>query len=757
MVTLVLIFVLGVLCLQQLPELPGPMGVLLIVALAAICAALRLWKCLALFAGVLWALGYAEMKLSDRLPGALEGRVFQVEGRIEPIPVYSEKRVRFDFKVSKADPGVPARLRLNWYFPKVLPKAGQYWRFTVKLKRPRGNFNPGNVNYERSLFVSGIGATGYIKEQAKPQLLADKDPLFSLAAWRQKVFDQLVQAMPNADSLGLIQALTLGERQLMSDQQWLMFRKTGTVHLMAISGLHIGLVSGMIYWLVANIWTRSGVLSIAPYQVAACFAFFAALAYSAMAGFAIPTQRALIMLAVFMLALLRQRHVSAINTLAIALLVVVMLDPLAVLSAGFWLSFFAVGIIFYSLRSRLKSGKAWKSALKIHWVTSLALAPLLFFFFQEVSVIAPIANLIAVPWVSFIIIPLCLAGVCLLFIAPSLALAVLSVADSMLCGLIWLLSRLAELPFATFQLAEPSPLALFLGIVGLFVLMSPKGLPGRWLGILMCLPLAFNDKPGPDDGEVELTLLDVGQGLSVVVRTAHHSLVYDAGARFDESADMGSRVVLPYLNFLQIKKLDAVVISHGDNDHIGGAATLLNMTNPALLISSVPEQLAPFQAEFCQAGQSWMWDGVRFAVLSPQTRAIENDNDGSCVLQISSGQGGILLTGDIERKAEAELVATYGDQLSSRVMIAPHHGSKTSSSTVFLKQVNPEIILIPAGYNNRFGFPHKLVLRRYSEQNIKWFEAGKEGAIRLLLKGNAVTVERSRLQLGRYWNEKPER
>ncbi|MBS3955664.1 MAG: DNA internalization-related competence protein ComEC/Rec2 [Methylomicrobium sp.] len=757
MVTLVLSFVLGVLCLQQLPDLPGPIGLLMVITSVFACVALRLWKCLALIVGVLWALGYAEMKLSDRLPEALEGQVFQVEGRIEPIPVVSEKRVRFDFKVSKADPGVPARLRLNWYFPKVLPKAGQYWRFAVKLKRPRGNFNPGNVNYERSLFVSGIGATGYIKEQSKPQLLTDNDPLFSLVAWRQKVFDRLVHAMPNADSLGLIQALTLGERQLMSDQQWLMFRKTGTVHLMAISGLHIGLVSGMIYWLVAKMWLRSGMLSITPYQVAACFALLAALAYSAMAGFAIPTQRALIMLAVFMLALLRQRHVSAINTLAIALLVVVMIDPLAVLSAGFWLSFFAVGIIFYSLRSRLKSGKAWKSALKIHWVTSLALAPLLFFFFQEVSVIAPLANLIAVPWVSFIIIPLCLAGVCLLFIAPSTAHLVLSFADAMLCGLMWLLSRLAELPFATFQLSVPSPLALFLGIMGAFVLMAPKGLPGRWLGLVMCLPLAFNDRPGPGDGEVELTLLDVGQGLSVVVRTAHHCLVYDAGARFDESADMGSRVVLPYLSFLQINKLDAVVISHGDNDHIGGAATLLKRMTPSRLISSVPDQLVPYHAEFCQAGQSWMWDGVRFAVLSPQSRQIENDNDGSCVLQISSERGRILLTGDIEKTAEAKLVQAYGDQLSSRVMIAPHHGSKTSSSAVFLKQVNPEIVLIPAGYHNRFGFPHKSVVRRYNEQGIKWFEVGREGGITLLLKGNAFTIARSRLELGRYWNEKPDR
>jgi competence protein ComEC len=273
----------------------------------------------------------------------------------------------------------------------------------------------------------------------------------------------------------------------------------------------------------------------------------------------------------------------------------------------------------------------------------------------------------------------------------------------------------------------------------------------------MCLPLAFNDRPGPNDGEVELTLLDVGQGLSAVVRTARHSLVYDAGARFDESADMGSRVVLPYLSFLQINKLDAVVISHGDNDHIGGAATLLSRMTPSQLISSVPDQLFPYHAEFCQAGQSWVWDGVRFAVLSPQSRQIDNDNDGSCVLQISSEQGRILLTGDIEKTAEAKLVEVYGDQLSSGVMIAPHHGSKTSSSSVFLNQVNPEIILIPAGYNNRFGFPHKSVVRRYNEQGIKWFETGREGAITLLLKGNGVTITRSRLELGRYWNEKPDR
>jgi competence protein ComEC len=376
---------------------------------------------------------------------------------------------------------------------------------------------------------------------------------------------------------------------------------------------------------------------------------------------------------------------------------------------------------------------------------------LLLLFFQQVSLISPLANLIAVPVISFLIVPLSLIAVLVMFISPLLADKLFMLVDNSLQGLWWLLVQMAELPLATLNHPQPSMWALFFAIPGLLILLAPAGMPARWLGLVMLLPLVFTDAKKPETGNINMTLLDVGQGLSVTVQTANHWLVYDTGAKFSNDSDMGQSVLLPFLRMQAAGNIDQLIISHGDNDHIGGAASLMHGIATEKVLTSVPQQLSDYSPVMCEAGQSWEWDKVIFTVLSPQKQPFSSENNNSCVLQIQSKQGSVLLTGDIEASTESWLVDAYNN-LQSNVLIAPHHGSKTSSTTKFLQAVQPKYVLIPAGYRNQFGHPHKDVLSRYQTINAKWLNTADSGAISVTVKNNGITVTSLRDTASHYWN-----
>ena len=756
MVAPIVSFALGVLLIQQLPELPGSEWIVAGVILLVSCMALRYWTCLLLVAGILWAIIIADVGLRDRLSGDLESRIVKVSGHVVGLPVQNEHRVRFDLVVYSGREGLPSKLQLNWYHPKQAVKAGQRWRFSVKLKRPHGSLNPGGFDYERWLFTEGIGATGYVRAIPSPVLLPEKPGWFEISVWRQAIADELDRVMGDSPNKGVIKALTIGERHQLSAQQWDVFRQTGTVHLMAISGLHIGLVAGLVYFLTARFWGWTGFLRYSPPKVAAVGSMLAAACYAAMAGFSVPTQRALIMLAVLMLAVVWQRNIHPLNTLALALFAVLLLDPLAILSAGFWLSFLAVAVIAYTSMGRLASGSRWLAIIKINGLTALALSPLLLFFFQQVSLIAPVANWVAVPVVSLLVVPTALLALTLLWLAPALAKGLLTLADYILQGLNMFLAELAALPFAYLTREQPSLLAMILAGAGLLIVLTPKGVPARWLGWVMMSPLLFTGTVKPGQGEVIVTLLDVGQGLSAVVQTAHHALVFDTGARFDSRSDIGKMVLVPFIHRQGLSEIDALVVSHGDNDHIGGAPSLLNLVAVGKIYSSALEQLSPYSVAKCESGQVWMWDEVRFSMLAPGRELLGSENNNSCVLMIEAESGRLLLTGDIEKQAESWLVQTYDGQLQADVLVAPHHGSNTSSTTAFLQAVAPDVVLIPAGYKNRFGFPHQAVLHRYSAEHIQWLNTADQGAIKVFLSENGLTVGTQRREQGRYWNMKPE-
>jgi competence protein ComEC len=476
--------------------------------------------------------------------------------------------------------------------------------------------------------------------------------------------------------------------------------------------------------------------------------------YAALAGFFVPTQRAVIMLAVAMLALLAQRNTRPLHILATALFTVLVIDPLAVLSAGLWLSFIAVALIIYTVSGRLGKLKFMWETIKLNGVMSLGLAPLTLLFFQQVSLISPVANVVAVPVISFLVVPLALLAVLLMLISDTLASGLFWLVDWLLQKLQWFFDTLAALPFAIINHAQPSLWALGFALLSVLILLAPRGFPARYLGLVFLLPLIFTENPKPATGDIKLTLLDVGQGLSVVIQTAEHWLVYDTGAKFSEDSDQGKSVLLPFLYQQGVAKLDQLVISHGDNDHIGGADSLLHGITVEKILTSVPEQLSNYQAETCNAGQSWVWDEVVFTVLSPEGKA-SSDNDNSCVLQVKSAHGTALLTGDIEANAESWLVATYGNHLTADVLIAPHHGSKTSSTRAFLQAVQPKTILIPAGYRSQYGHPHKEVLARYRELNAHYLSSADSGAITVSVENGAWQVQARRQTHSHYWSFQP--
>ena len=751
MLVSVLSLLAGILSVQQMPSLPGIIW--LPVALVGIAgfAWLRWWKAVAFLVGLLWALGYAASQLADRLPEYVAGQDVLVKGYVADLPEHEDNHTRFNFNVLVSAKPVPDKLRLTWYYPGQSIKAGQEWTLTVRLKPPHGTFNPGGIDYERWLLLEGIGATGYVRGKPEPKLLAKNFANISLPAWRQRIAEQLEQLLAGSKSLAMIKALTIGDGNSLSPRQWEIFRQTGTTHLMVISGSHIGLIAGLVYLLVFRLWAWTGVLAWSPQKIAALIAMLVALFYAGLTGFSVPAQRSALMIAIAMVAIVQQRNTRPYHVLAVALFAVLLVDPLVVLSAGFWLSFIAVSLIIYVIAGRLAKPGFIRGSLQVNWVTSLGLAPLLLFFFQQVSLIAPLANLIAVPIISLVVVPLALLASLVMFVLPMFAAKLFLVVDLALQGLWWVLLKLADSPSSTISHTQPSWWALGFAIPGILLLFAPKGMPSRWLGLAMLLPLVFTETSKIPAGTVKLTLLDVGQGLSAVVQTAEHTLVYDTGAKFSASSDMGQSVVIPYLRSQGIDKINALIISHGDNDHIGGAESLLAAISTDQLLTSVPQQLSQYSPSQCKAGQSWVWDKVFFTLLSPQPGRLPSDNDNSCVLKIQAEQGIALLTGDIEAEAEAWLVKTYQAGLKADVLVAPHHGSQTSSTDDFLRAVQPKLVLIPAGYRNQFGHPHDEVLQRYKSMQISAFNNSEEGSI-LVNLANVVTVESWREQNGRYWN-----
>jgi competence protein ComEC len=495
------------------------------------------------------------------------------------------------------------------------------------------------------------------------------------------------------------------------------------------------------------------VLLLPARKAAAIVGTLAALAYTLLAGFGVPAQRTFFMVAAVAAALWFGRISSPARVLALALLAVLLVDPWAVLSAGFWLSFGAVALIFY-VSQGWTGRQSWVGQWAgIQWAITVGLAPAALLLFSQVSLVGPLANAIAIPAVSAIITPLAL--ICA--IAPIEFL--LRFAD-LLTG--WLMDFLVwcdSLPLALWQQAVPPVWAVCIATLGVLWLLAPRGIASRWLGVTLFLPVLLVQPARPAPGEAWITTLDVGQGLAVVVRTAEHSLLYDTGPAFGMDADSGERIVAPFLRAVGSSRLDAMVVSHNDLDHSGGALSVLKNARVLELVSSLepanPIVAAAPMARRCVRGDRWQWDGVDFAIVHPAREDYADSglriNNLSCVLRVATAHGSVLLTGDIEKAAEALLVERDGSGLKADVMLVPHHGSRTSSTADFIAAAHPEVAVVPAGYRNRFGHPRADVLGRYGDARSRILRTDLDGAISVRLANGLVAASGERATDPRYW------
>lgn len=745
-------FLFGVVTVQQFSNLPSPSQLSITAAVAALLAYRPYWFALFFMLGLLWASLFGLWLTADRLPADFENRDVTIQGYVASLPQRQERRTSFDFAITQPNRDFPKKIRLNWYSPTQTISAGQSWQLTVKLKRPHGRLNPGGFDYEAWLFANHIGATGYVRSDPLPRTI-DSAPSLTrfFCVWRQSIADRLDAALPAGKQTAIIKALTIGSQDAIGQDQWDVFRRTGTMHLIVISGSHISLIAGLFFGLIRRGWAWLGILSISPQRAAAFGSWLIALFYAGLAGYSIPTLRAVIMLSVAMAAIVWQRNTSPMQILLLALLAVLLFDPLAVLSVGFWLSFAAVALLIYVASGRLGRVGYWREIAWAQIAVTVGLSPLLIAFFQQVSLISPLANWVAVPVIGLLVVPPALLGIPLLFVLPALARPLLLMSDMILQILWLLLSELADLPLATLSCPQPSWPAVMLAGAGVILMLSPRGFPARYLSALLFLPLFFGQSDKPQHGMIWLTMLDVGQGLSSVLSTSSHTLVFDSGARYGEYSDMGESVVVPFLHQQGIKIIDTLLISHDDNDHSGGADSILAEIPVENIVSSDAKWAERAHGRYCRTGQSWEWDGVIFQMLSPPETAFATQNDNSCVLRVTAGAYRVLLTGDIETSAEAWLAERYGNGLNSTVLIAPHHGSNTGSSMDFLQQVKPQWILISSGYLNRFGFPHAKVLERYRQLNARWLNSAYHGALTVRAGKDIFEVITERNRHKRYW------
>ncbi|WP_321921506.1 DNA internalization-related competence protein ComEC/Rec2 [Burkholderia sp. BCC1998] len=828
-------FALGVVVLQRQAALPGAGVWAGGAAVLAGCGALLAWcarrrrtraivalrwvlcACAAGAIGFGYAAARAEWRLRDSLPVEREGRNIVVTGVIRGLPVIDDTGARLLFAVESNDAALarfPPVIRLSWRTygapaaRDAMPdlRAAQRWRLVVRLKRPHAEANPGVRDSEAAWLAAGIRAIGYVVAPERAELLDAR-----ASGWRASI-DRLRDALragigdalgSGARHRGIVTALAVGDQSGIGDDAWRVLRNTGTSHLVAISGLHVGLVGALAGGIASIVWRRlrwrgraAALMIPAPY-VASVAALAAAAGYAMLAGFNVPAQRAWWMIAAGAAAYLAGRSVPTSAVLCAALGGVLLADPWAVLSAGFWLSFGAVAVILMAVAGwravrefdggdRRDSGDGagdgtatvdrWRwlragcaragrriaEATRVQYAVTIGLAPLTAAWFAQISVSGPFGNAFAIPWVSAVVTPVVLAGIGLP--APLDGYA-FRLAHAALEPMMALLGHLADWPASVFWLRMPDWPVLMLACIGVAWVLMPRGWPLRWAAPITWLPLVAPASDAPPPGGFRLTVLDVGQGASVLVETARRTLLFDAGPG-PESTHAGQRIVAPSLRSRGIRTVDTLVLSHADADHAGGAAAVYAAVEVRQLLAGIaPRHRLWRDAQAagvtdrlpCAAGQRWSWDGVVFTMLwPPRVAGAGPSNEQSCVLRIDAVGTSALLTGDIEARAERRLVADARDALAAQILVVPHHGSRTSSVEPFLDSVGPRVAVFPVGYRNRFGHPHRTVLARYEARGIPLPRTDRDGAVRFDVApaDGGFAFERYRDAQRRYWMDR---
>nr|WP_306806054.1 DNA internalization-related competence protein ComEC/Rec2 [Caballeronia sp. BR00000012568055] len=813
-------FAFGVWCLQQQASLPS----VYFCATCCLCVLFFRQYAFAVIAaacvfGFSYAAWRADLRLTPHLPVAYEQREIALTGFVRGLPEPGDDGTRFLFEVESNDAGLrdfPRIVRLSWMAPGFALEAGQRWKLHARLKRPHSEANFLLRDMEVSMLERGIRATGYVSGARRlshdaigPSLMIDR--------LRARMRGRIEHVLGDAPHRGIVIALAVGAQDAVSDTDWSLMRATGTSHLVAISGLHIGFVAGLAALLCGFVWRRlkwrrwHAPLFIAAPKIAALGGAIFAAFYAALAGFNVPAQRTLWMLAVVAIAYACGRRPASSMILCWALAFVLLADPWAVTSPGFWLSFGAVAAILYAIDARGRQAtKAledidaeidWKdrdiehesvgievdydepvarrkyvlrlpsirvpsklinhirSSARVQYAVTLALAPLTVYWFSQIPLIGPLANAFAIPWVSFFVTPAVLAGLMLPAPLDAIAFHAAHAALSLLCDALAYLAAHSRLASPLWRLPQPSAWAMAAACIGVIWALAPRGWPMRFAAPLTWLPLLAPASHTVPIGDFRVTALDIGQGSALVVQTAHHALLFDAGPG-PESTHAGERITAPYLLAAGVNTLDTMLISHSDSDHSGGAPAVLESIGVKQLLASLPAANALWSdarthgADVirCVAGQHWTWDRVDFQILWPDAGPLEGSpNHQACVMKATSASGrSALFTADIEADVERTLIARDKAALHADVLIVPHHGSRTSSTEPFLDSVGPLAAIFQVGYRNRFHHPNATVFARYQMRDIPLARSDEDGAARIDI-GSEISLERYRQSHARYW------
>lgn len=713
--------------------------------------------------GFLWMMWQIESILAHRLPETLQNQSITVIGQVIGFPHRDDKYQQLDFQISQLSfagqhHDFQGRVRLYWQPSKKSTvfhnfKPQQTWQLSVRLTTIHEELNFDGTDYSNTLFQQRIRARGRIESDSSPQLL-ETAPDLHIDRWRYQLFDKIQELLPEHALRGILVALVLGEGRGISKEQWKLFKQTGIIHLVVISGSHISLIALTTFLLIGRIWRYSGLTHHFPApRVAAIASLCAALGYALLAGFSIPTQRALIMVAVVIGNKLLARHTSPANLIATALFCVLIYDPLAVLATGFWLSFLAVIAITWVVAGRRAPG-TWRSRLKRDiLITQLAvftvLLPPLLLYYGNFPINTLFTNLIAIPLFNLIIVPFSLLGAGTALFFPEFATACFQFAIWVLHYCLKILEFISQFAWTAQSLTPPTVTTFILACFGGFILLLPRGFPARWLGVILMLPIFFTPPNRPAQGEIWFTLFDVGQGLAAMVQTQHYNLIYDTGGMAGKIT-LAEQVIIPYLQRQQLHQIDLLVISHSDIDHSAGAEAL----RENLTVTRTMSSTALKNSRLCRKGQRWHWDGVEFQILHPEETEGYSDNNQSCVLKIQTGEQGILLTGDIESLAEHFLTRYYPIDLQAEILVVPHHGSKSSSSEAWVQAVAPQYALISSGYHNRFKHPHSTVVQRYQALGATVLNTAEMGAIRFKISPQKIDPpELARVTKRKYWHD----